>query len=96
MEVNNIDSNLLKSIADTLVNEMEPGCVFFINKKDDRSLNFICKSNSKVNAGLLVKDASISSQGNGGGSASFAQGGGKTDSMLKEIKEHIEKVFENA
>ena len=96
MEVNNIDSNLLKSIADTLVNEMEPGCVFFINKKDDGSLNFICKSNSKVNAGLLVKDASISSQGNGGGSASFAQGGGKTDSMLKEIKEHIEKVFENA
>ena len=95
MEVDNMDVNLLKTIADTLVNEMKPGCVFFINKKEDGSVNFICRSNCHVNAGLVVKDASISSLGNGGGSPTFAQGGGKNTLMLDEIKEHLEKVFDN-
>ena len=95
MEVNDMDVNLLKTIADTLVNEMNPGCVFFINKKEDGSVNFICRSNCHVNAGLVVKDASVSSLGNGGGSPTFAQGGGKNTLMLKEIKEHLEKVFDN-
>ena len=93
MEVDNMDNALIKTIADTLVNEITPGCVFFINKRNDGSLNFICRSNCHVNAGLVVKDASISSNGNGGGSATFAQGGGKTQSKLDAIKEHLEKVF---
>ena len=95
MEVNNMDNNLLKTIADTLVNEMKPGCVFFINKKEDGSVNYICRSNSFVNAGLVVKDASISSGGNGGGSPTFAQGGGKSLDLLNEIIKHLEKVFDN-
>ena len=95
VETNNMDTVLLKSIADTLVNEIKPGCIFIINKKDDDSVNFICRSNCHVNAGLVVKDSSISSQGNGGGSATFAQGGGKTTASLNEIKAHIEKVFIN-
>ncbi|MBR4619009.1 MAG: alanine--tRNA ligase [Bacilli bacterium] len=95
MEVNNMDLNILKSIADTLVNEMKPGCVFFINKKDDGSVNYVCRSNSFVNAGLVVKDASISSGGNGGGSSTFAQGGGRNTELLNEIKAHLEKVFNN-
>lgn len=95
MEVNNMDSVLLKTIADTLVNEIKPGCIFFINKKDDNSVNFICRSTSHVNAGLVVKDAAISSNGNGGGSPTFAQGGGKTTTAIKAIIEHLEKVFKN-
>lgn len=95
MEVNNMDNVLLKTIADTLVNEIKPGCVFFINKKDDNSVNFICRSTSHVNAGLVVKDASISSNGNGGGSPTFAQGGGKTTSVIPAIIKHLEKVFAN-
>ena len=42
-----------------------------------------------------VKDASVSSMGNGGGSPTFAQGGGKTTEKLPEIFKHIEKVLNN-
>ena len=95
MEVKNKDTNLLKSIADNLVNEMGPSFVFFANTKEDGSVNFLARSTSRVHAGLIVKDASISSNGNGGGSPTFAQGGGKVQTMLPEIFAHIEKVLRN-
>ena len=69
--------------------------VFFANKKDDGSVNFLARSTSRVHAGLIVKDASVSSNGNGGGSPTFAQGGGKDQNMLKEIFDHVEKVLRN-
>ena len=93
MELKNKDINLLKSIADSLVNEMGEGLVFFANVKDDGSVNFICRSTCKANAGLLVKDASVSSNGNGGGSPTFTQGGGKNTDSLEAIFKHIEKVL---
>ncbi len=92
MKLNNKDVNLLKSIADSIINDMKNGFVFFINIKDN-NVNFIAKSNSFINAGLIVKDASISSEGNGGGSPTFAQGGGKTTDKIDDIIEHIEKVI---
>ena len=92
MRLNNKDVNLLKSIADTIINEMKNGFVFFINVKDN-NVNFIAKSNSFVNAGLIVKDASISSEGNGGGSPTFAQGGGKSTDAIDDIIDHVEKVI---
>ena len=94
MKLQNQDMNLLKTIADTLINEMNNAFLFFINIKNDDSVNFIAKSSSFVNAGLIVKDASISSEGNGGGSQTFAQGGGKTTAKVEEIIKHIEKVIE--
>lgn len=93
MELKNKDINLLKSIADNLINEMDEGIIFFANTKEDGSVNFIGKSNCFVNIGLIVKDAAISSDGNGGGSPTFAQGGGKTADKLPEIFKHIEKVI---
>ena len=93
MELKNKDINLLKSIADNLINEMDEGIIFFANTKEDGSVNFIGKSNCFVNIGLIVKDAAISSDGNGGGSPTFAQGGGKTTDKLPEIFKHIEKVI---
>ena len=95
MKLENKDMNLLKTIADSLINEMPNGFLFFINVKADDSVNFIAKSSSFVNAGLIVKDASISSNGNGGGSPTFAQGGGKTTAQVEEIIKHIEKVITN-
>ena len=94
MEVDNKDVNLLKSICDSIINEMREGFVFFINHKSDDSVNFICKSNCFVHAGLIVKDASVSSGGNGGGNPTFAQGGGKTSNEVSKIIKHIEKVIE--
>ena len=95
MDVKNKDINLLKSIADSLINELSQGVIFFANIKEDGSVNFIGKSNCFVNIGLIVKDAAISSSGNGGGSPTFAQGGGKNTEKLEEIFNHIEKVIKN-
>lgn len=95
MDVKNKDINLLKSIADSLINELSQGVIFFANIKEDGSVNFIGKSNCFVNIGLIVKDAAISSSGNGGGSPTFAQGGGKNTEKLEEIFDHIEKVIIN-
>ena len=93
MTVPNKDNNLLKSIADSLVNEDKNLFVFFANIKEDKSVNYICKTNTKMNAGMIVKMAANASDGNGGGSQTFAQGGGKTshnlDDILKEIKKAI-------
>ena len=95
MHLQNKDTNLLKSIADNIMNEMKEGFIFFINEKEDNSVNFIAKSNSYVNAGEIVKDASLRSHGNGGGSPKFAQGGGKTTQEISEIINHIEKVIKD-
>ena len=95
MKVNNKDINLLKSIADTIFNDMKNGFIFFINIKNDDSVNFIAKSNSKINAGMIVKDASMTSNGNGGGSPTFAQGGGKTSDKVDDIIAKIEKVIKS-
>ena len=95
METKNMDIAVLKTIADTLINEIKPGCVFFINRKEDNSANFICRSEGPIDAGALVKNAAASSGGGGGGSKTFAQGSGKNLTLLEEIKENIEKVFEN-
>jgi alanyl-tRNA synthetase len=74
---------------------MKNGFIFFINIKNDDSVNFIAKSNSKINAGMIVKDASMTSNGNGGGSPTFAQGGGKTSDKVDEIIEKIVKVIKS-
>lgn len=95
MEVYNKDVNLLKTIADNLVQKMDKGIVFLANVKNDNSVNFICRSKCNLHAGVLVKDASILSDGNGGGSPTFAQGGGKNTSHLTEIFANIKKALED-
>ena len=93
MTVENKDVNLLKSVADAMIEEMGTGFVFFANIKEDGSVNFLSRSSCHANSGLIVKDAAVSSLGNGGGSPTFAQGGGKTQDALPKIYTHIEKVL---
>lgn len=93
MTVENKDVNLLKSVADAMIEEMGTGFVFFANLKEDGSINFLSRSSCHANSGLIVKDAAVSSLGNGGGSPTFAQGGGKTKDALPKIYTHIEKVL---
>jgi alanyl-tRNA synthetase len=95
MEVHDKDINLLKSIADNIVNQVGECFVFFANIKENGSINFLARSTNRVNAGLIVKDAAVSSEGNGGGSPTFAQGGGKNTEALEKIYAHIEKVLNN-
>ena len=84
------DVAALKSIADSIINYMENGVVFFANIKND-SVNFIAKSNCSVNAGYVVKMASNKALGNGGGSPTFAQGGGHDISVIDDVLELVTK-----
>ena len=93
MEVKNKDVNVLKSVADSLVNEIGTGIVFLANVKNNESINFICRSTCSISAGDLVKAASVAAEGNGGGSKTFAQGGGKVVSKLPEILENVESIL---
>ena len=90
MEVKDKDNNILKAVSDTLVEIMNPGFVFFANVKGEDSVNFIVRSNCSVNAGLIAKEASMMANGNGGGSPTFAQGGGKDASKVREVLENVE------
>ena len=82
--------NVLKALGDALSNAVEKSVVFLVNVRADKSINFICRSNiASCNAGYLVKEAALHSAGNGGGSATFAQGGGKTTEHLAEMHEML-------
>ena len=96
MNLDNMDNELVKVIADNLVNENKDSVVFFVNVHDKSSVNFICRSNSKVNAGYVVKQASTLVGGNGGGSPTFAQGGGKDASLADKVLKEVEKVVQDA
>jgi alanyl-tRNA synthetase len=94
MSVKNMDNNLLKMIADALVNDTTKGFVFFANIKSDETVNFIARSNTNINAGLVVKATSVMTNGNGGGSATFAQGGGKTTKNMEEVLTYVKETLE--
>lgn len=94
MKLNNKDTNLIKTIIDSLMNEMNNAFILFINVKEDDTVNFIAKSTSSIKAGDIVKYAASKSEGNGGGSPTFAQGGGKTSKYVEEIITYVEEVIE--
>lgn len=87
-KVEDYDMEVLKGIIDNLMNQIKEGLIFIANIRD-KNVNFVCRSNINAHAGLLVKNAAVKSEGNGGGSPTFAQGGGKTTKYLNEIFEHI-------
>ena len=95
METTSMEVSVLKSIADSLVNYMKEGFVFFANIKNKNSINFIARSTTTVNASYIIKEVSKAALGNGGGSPTFAQGGGSDISKLKEIYEYVEKEIQN-
>ena len=88
--VDNYDMDILKGIVDNIMNNIKTGLVFIANVKGN-NVNFVCSSNIDTHAGLLVKNASLKSLGNGGGSNSFAQGGGKTLEFLDEIFAYVKE-----
>ena len=87
------DIDTMKSLADAIVNKYEDCLVVLANIKENH-VNIIAKSNTeKVNCGSIVKELSMKCQGNGGGSKTFAQGGGSNAlnlaSYLEEIKQNL-------
>jgi len=95
MKVNDLEVNELKTIADELINKLGKGIVFVANIKGN-SVNFICKCNGvNSQAGLIVKKAAEMSNGRGGGSPTFAQGGSSDisniDNVIEAIKQDIKE-----
>lgn len=96
LEFKNEDINALKSLCSSVLTKLQDGIVFIVNVKDD-AINFVAKASDslkdKINVGLLIKDVSVIAEGNGGGSATFAQGGGtnpdKLDMILTFVKSKI-------
>ncbi|MCI8347335.1 MAG: alanine--tRNA ligase [Bacilli bacterium] len=91
MQTNNIDIKLLKTIADSMIGHMKTGFVLFANIEDDGKVTFVSKSNCPIHAGNVVKKAAVLASGNGGGSATFAQGGGTNIENLSQMIEKIQK-----
>ncbi len=89
------DLSTVKQLVDKLVDKMNNGFVFIANVTNN-NVNFIAKCNKnisdKLNCGQIIKEASKRSNGNGGGSNVFGQGGGtdisKLDDILRSIKKH--------
>ena len=88
MKLKDQDTDVLKSIIDTLLNKMGNGFIFFANVKEDQ-VQFLARSNIDLSAGDIIKLAASKSNGNGGGSPTFAQGGGKDITHLDEILDEI-------
>ena len=87
------DVNLMKQIVDALCNKYD-NCFALLANKNDNSVNIIAKSNSEfVNCGSVVKELAVKCNGNGGGSKTFAQGGGSNakdlDKYLTELKDSL-------
>ena len=82
----------MKALADAICNKYDDCLVILANQKDNH-VNIIAKSNTdKVNCGSIVKELSMKCHGNGGGSKTFAQGGG---SDAKDIATYLEEVKNN-
>ena len=91
-KVNNMNINSLKQAMDNIANEFNNIFILLANVNDD-NVNFLSRSNdSKMHAGEIIKEASITSGGNGGGSNKFAQGAGKT---TKEISNIFAKIIKD-
>ena len=85
-----IDSKNVKTLADSLLNKIESGFIFIANVKDGKVM-FVARSNTKVSAKEMIQVASSKADGNGGGSDTFATGGGKNIDYIDEILEDIKK-----
>lgn len=86
------DMETIKSLVGSILNKLNNGIVFISNVKEG-AINFVCKANENlkglVDSGELVKDVSKIAEGNGGGSPTFAQGGGTRPDKLDIIESYV-------
>jgi len=90
MKTEGKDLGVLKEIIDRLAQKLGK-CLIFIANVNGENVNYLCKSSLSASAGLIIKRAAQMSLGNGGGSDTFAQGGGKSIDQLDEILEMVKE-----
>lgn len=89
-EVNEQDNNNIKNILDSLVNKYENMFILIANKNKNGA-TFISRSNSDIDSSSMIKLITNITNGNGGGSAKFAMGSGKNNSLIKQGFDKIKK-----
>ena len=92
-KVDNKDTNILKSIADSLINQLGESFVVIVNVNGSSASLIVRSSIESIKAGELIKKIIEPLNGKGGGSNTFAQGGisdiSNLDSVLKDIEENL-------
>lgn len=95
IKTSNQPITLLKVIMDRLTNEQNLKFIFIANLTE-QGVNYLCKVNNlpQLDAAALVKDAADKSGGKGGGSNTFAQGGGTEGLDVDRILANITKIYQ--
>ena len=95
-KVEEMDNSIIKSLVDNLGNK-DIDVILFLNLRSNDSVNFICKSKSdKILAGDIIKLVAKVTDGNGGGSKTFGQGGSKSSALINEAISKVEELILNA
>ena len=85
------DSNLLKDMAQALLNDNKLDLVMLVSVTD--KVTFVCATSTKFNAGQVVKSAAQITGGNGGGKPNLAQAGGKDASKVSEALDYVKGLL---
>ena len=96
-DTNSYSEGDIKIRFNNLCNQFDNSFILLANINEDNSVNYVAKSSSdKIDCGSIVKSLAVSSSGNGGGSKSFAQGGGTDSSnvskLLMSVKDNIKNL----
>lgn len=95
IKTENCDVPVLKDMLDQLQNRIN-GFVFIANV-NETNVNYLAKSSKelagKIDCGKIVKDVSVESNGNGGGSKVFANGGGNKIDTVDDILMEVENII---
>ena len=100
VDVEEMDSQAMKSYAEMIRNRLQNGLVFLTNKTEDK-VTFVCAASKPViekglKAGDLVKLSAQVCGGNGGGRPDMAQAGGKDVSKVKDAIQAVrDKILSN-
>ena len=92
-KLKDINLEVAKDLVDRLSAHLA-NSIIFLGLEVNEKLLFICKNKiARLNAGLLVKEASIIAGGTGGGRSDFAQAGAKDVTKLDEALAHATKLI---
>lgn len=86
------DSNLLKDMAQALLNDNSLDLVMLASTTDSK-VTFVCATSAKYDASKMVKEAASICGGGGGGKKNLAQAGGKDPSKVNDALDHIKGLL---
>jgi alanyl-tRNA synthetase len=97
-QVNDVDKESLRTLADTLKSRLKSGIVFLASPSADGKVSIIASVTpdltKRAPAGQLVKQLAPIVGGGGGGRPDFAEAGGKDPAKIQEMLNESRKLIE--